>query len=87
MRSLAVLLAAACLLARLPAALADDRPVTDEERSKLAAALEAEGCSGGWMEYDDDGYYEVDDAKCNDGREYDLTFDNSFKLIEKDADD
>jgi hypothetical protein len=75
------------LLASHAGALADDRPVTDEERGKLAAALQAEGCSGGWMEYDDDGLYEVDDAKCSDGREYDLTFDNAFKLIEKDADD
>jgi hypothetical protein len=87
MPSRASILAAACLLAGLPAALADDRPVTDEERGKLDAAMQAEGCSGGWLEYDDDGYYEVDDAKCSDGREYDLRFDNSFKLIEKDADD
>ena len=79
--------AALCLLADLPTALADDRPVTDEERGKLTAVMQTEGCSGGWMEYDDDGYYEVDDAKCADGREYDLRFDNAFKLIAKDADD
>jgi hypothetical protein len=78
--------AAAWLLAEQAVALADDRPVTDDERAKLVAAMKAEGCSGGSMEYDD-GHYEIDDARCGDGREYDLRFDQSFKPIGKDADD
>jgi hypothetical protein len=78
--------AAVWLLAGQAVALAEDRPVTDDERAKLAAAMKAEGCAGGSMEYDD-GHYEVEDAKCGDGREYDLRFDKSFKLIGKNADD
>ena len=78
--------AAVWLLAGQAVASAGDRPATADERAKLVAAMKAEGCSGGTMEFDDDGYYEVDDARCGDGREYDLKFDKSFKLIEKDAD-
>jgi hypothetical protein len=59
-----------------------DRPVTEEERAKLLSAIAAEGCSGGKMEFDD-GKYEVDDAKCSDGRTYDLKFDAEFRLIKK----
>jgi hypothetical protein len=67
--------------------LATDRPLTEDERTKLVAAMTAEGCSGGQMEFDDDGHYEVDDARCSDGRRYDLKFDASFKLIGKALDD
>jgi Peptidase propeptide and YPEB domain len=66
-------------------ASADDRPVTDDESAKLTAAVTAQGCSGGEMEFDDN-HFELDDARC-DGREYDLRFDTSFKLIEKKLDD
>lgn len=66
---------------------AKDRPVTEEERAKLTAALTAEGCSGGNMEFDDAGYFEVDDAKCSDGRKYELRFDATYKLTRKKLDD
>ena len=62
------------------AALAD-RAVTDQERTQLVAALQAQGCSGGKMEFDD-GKFEVDDARCADGNTYDLDFDRSFKLVQ-----
>jgi hypothetical protein len=81
-----VVSAALWLLAGHAVAQTDDRPPTDEERARLSAAMQAEGCSGGWFEFDDDGY-EVDDARCGDGRTYDLKFDKSFKLIEKNLDD
>ena len=74
------------LVVAIPA-LAKDRPVTDDERAKLVAAVAAQGCSGGKMEFDDDGHYEVDDARCNDGRKYDLKFDTAFKLIKKELED
>jgi hypothetical protein len=65
-------------------ASAQDRPVTDDERAKLTAAVAAQGCSGGKMEFDiDDNHFEVDDARCDDGRKYDFKFDTSFRLIEK----
>jgi hypothetical protein len=74
------------LVVAIPA-LAKDRPVTDDERAKLVAAVAAQGCSGGKMELDDDGHYEVDDTRCNDGRKYDLRFDTAFKLIKKELED
>ncbi|HWV83013.1 MAG TPA: PepSY domain-containing protein [Hyphomicrobiaceae bacterium] len=63
-----------------------DRPVTDEERAQLTALLKAEGCTGGEMEFDD-GKFEVDDARCADGREWDFEFSRDFKLIKKEQDD
>lgn len=86
MRSQLLILAAVWLLAGHAVALADDRPMTDEEKTKLTAAMQAEGCSGGSMKLDDDDVFEVDDAKCGD-RQYDLEFDRTFKLISKEADD
>ena len=67
-------------------AVANDRPLTDDERAKLAAAVKAEGCEGGKFEFDD-GAFEVDDARCSDGRTYDLDFDVQFRLIGKDLED
>ena len=63
-----------------------DRPVTEQERAQLVTALQAQGCSGGSMEFDD-GKFEIDDARCADGKTYDLDFDASFKLVKKDRDD
>ncbi len=80
------LLTSAVLLLTWHNALAADRPLTEDERAKLAAAVSAEGCSGGAMEFDDD-HYEVDDSQCGDGRRYDLKFDRTFKLIKKERDD
>ena len=75
------------------AALAKDRPVTGEEKSKLEAALKEAGCSGGKMEFDDDkgaaypnGKFEVDNSTCQDGKKYDLTFDPTFKVLTKKLD-
>ncbi len=82
---LAVVLSAVAMLAAAEAR-ADDRPVTSEERAQLVAALQAQGCTGGKMEFDD-GKFEVDNAKCSDGRTYDLNFDASFKLLKKDLED
>jgi hypothetical protein len=58
------------------------RAVTDDERAKLVSAISAQGCSGGKMEFDD-GKYEVDNARCNDGKIYDLDFNRSFELLKK----
>ena len=59
-----------------------DRPVTQEESEQLLAALKEQGCSGGKMEVDDD-TFEVERARCADGKMYDLDFDSSFRLIKK----
>jgi hypothetical protein len=82
-----LIIPAAIVLLGIPPVLADDRPVTDEERTKLVAAVAAEGCEGGTLKFDDDNHYEVDDARCSDGRRYDLEFDTSFKLIKKELED
>lgn len=64
-----------------------DRQVTEEERVKLVAALQAEGCNGGKLEFDDDDQqFEVDDAVCTDGKKYDLKFDPQMKLKRKNLD-
>ncbi len=60
-----------------------DRALTGAEHGKLVAAMAAEGCSGGFMKVDD-GIFEVDNAKCSDGHIYDLKFDPSYRLIDKD---
>jgi hypothetical protein len=65
--------------------LEDDRALNADERTKLAAAVAAEGCSGGELEFDY-GRYGVNDAQC-DGRRSDLVFDRAFKLISKEVDD
>ena len=76
---------AVLLLSVLPALA--DRQVTEEERAKLVAAVQAEGCSGGKFEMDeDDQQFEVDDAVCADGKKYDLKFDMQMKLKRKNLD-
>ena len=64
-----------------------DRQVTEDERSKLAAAVQTEGCSGGKFEmHEDDQQFEVDDAVCADGKKYDLKFDLHMRLKRKNLD-
>jgi hypothetical protein len=77
-----LMLSPAALLILLAASAWAGRAVTDEERAKLVSAVSAQGCSGGKMEFDD-GKYEVDDARCNDGKVYDLDFSPTFELIKK----
>jgi hypothetical protein len=76
------ILGALALVAAVPARA--DRPVADDERAKVAAAVSKEGCSGGRMESDHT-KFEVEGAQCNDGRTYDLDFDASYQLIYKKA--
>jgi len=59
-----------------------DRRLTSTEKSSIRSAMKDIGCSGGKMEFDD-GRFEVDDAKCQGGKRYDLTFDRDFKLTNK----
>jgi hypothetical protein len=63
-----------------------DRPLTEDERAKLLSAIAAAGCSGGKLEFDD-GRYEVDNARCSDGKIYDLKFDAEFRLVKKELED
>jgi hypothetical protein len=81
------ILASATVVAALGgAALAADRPVTDDERAKLVSAITAAGCSGGNMEWDEsDKEFEVDDAIC-DGRRHELKFNPDYSLKSKKLD-
>jgi hypothetical protein len=59
-----------------------DTPVSPAEAEKIKAALKVIGCTGGKMEKETEGsgYFELDDAKCNDGQ-YDIKLDKDFKMI------
>ncbi len=75
------LVAFAALLCATPA-LADAELSADEAK-KAAAAATAWGCEGGKWEKETEasGVFELDDAKCKDGANYDLKFDKDMKLI------
>lgn len=73
------------LMAIVVPALAD-RPVTEDERAKLVAAVTAAGCSGGKLEWDQgDQEFDVDNAMC-DGRKHDLKFNPDYSLKSKKPD-
>jgi hypothetical protein len=80
------LLASVAVLVVIAVPARADRPVTDAERTRLVAAVAAQGCSGGEMEWDEgDREFEVDDARC-DGLKYDLKFDADYSLKSKKLD-
>jgi hypothetical protein len=77
------------LLSLMPFATAAyaDRAVTADEQGKIAAALQAQNCEGGAMKYDDEEhYFKVEDARCEEGRIYELKFDETFAMLEKSLD-
>jgi len=76
---------AALAVSALPALA--DRQVTEDERAKLVAAVQAEGCTGGKLEMDeDDQQFEVHGATCTDGKKYELKFDMQMRLLSKQLD-
>jgi hypothetical protein len=78
--------AAASLALPLPV-LADDREPTPEERVQIENVLRAEGFVE-WddIEWDDDGYWSIDDAETADGKDYDLKLDQTFAVTEREED-
>ncbi|MEO1280718.1 MAG: PepSY domain-containing protein [Pseudomonadota bacterium] len=82
MKAKALSVAAALLigLSTIPA-IADDDDLTKYEHAQLREALRDIGCHGGEFERESDGTYEVDDAVCKDGKEYEFKFTKSFDLI------
>lgn len=72
---------AALLFAAAPT-LADDKPTADEQ-TKINSVLSAWGCSGGESEKESEasGLFEVDDAKCKDGANYDFRISPQGKVI------
>lgn len=79
-------LTSALLFAGATASLADRAP-TEDERIAIEQALSAAGFTR-WeeIEWDDDGYWEVDDAVMAEGEKYDLKLDENFVIIERDRD-
>ncbi|WP_419912350.1 hypothetical protein [Hoeflea sp.] len=64
-----------------------ERPVTEQERARIDAALALEGCSGGIAEFDyDDNRYEVDRALCGHML-YEFDLDRDFNIVSKERDD
>lgn len=68
-------------------AFADDKPSADEA-AKIAATAKAWGCTGGEGEKESEatGVFELNDAKCADGANYDIKMDKAFKVISITAD-
>jgi uncharacterized protein YycO len=70
-------------------AKADDRDITSQERQKIVQVLNSIGCNS----FDDAEYeidkrrFEIDDAICADGREYEIYLDQSYQVIKKELDD
>lgn len=58
------------------------RRLLRDDKFKLVAAIAAEGCIVGKLQFDDHCIFEVDDGTCNGGRQYGLEFDISFNLME-----
>jgi hypothetical protein len=56
--------------------------LTRQEKSSLRSAMKDAQCSGGRME-NKNGSFEIDNARCQDGKRYDLSFDQNFKLTNK----
>lgn len=67
-------------------AFAQDRAPTAEERTRIEAALKADGyTSWGSIELDDNRVWEVDDALDAQGKEWDLDLDmNSLAIVKRD---
>lgn len=81
-----IVIAMLCVLAN--PALADDRPPSAEERQRIEAKLTDLGYTS-WEEikWDDDGYWEVDDAIGSDGK-YELKLDlETLEVIREERDD
>ena len=77
----------ACALLASTAAFADEKP-SAEEAAKIKEALAAWGCSGGEYEKESEAssVYEVDDAKCVGGAQYDVKLNSNFVVRSISAD-
>jgi hypothetical protein len=60
--------------------------LTPQEKSSLRSAMKDAKCSGGRMEAKN-GSFEIDNARCQNGKRYDLTFDQNFKMTSKELED
>ena len=79
MKKIAMVLGASMIAAT--SVMADEK-ATDDEAAKISAIVSAWGCEGGKIEKESEagGVFEVDDAKCKDGGQYDFRISKDFKL-------
>lgn len=79
MKRIALAVAAAVMAST--AAFADDKP-SEAEAAKIKETLAAWGCEGGEYEKESEGtgVFEIDDAKCKDGKQYDIKLDSNYAL-------
>ena len=75
-----LLIAGSIVLAIAGNALADETAISDDEIAQLKKVLEAWGCSGGEIEKESAGMYEIDDAMCAAG-EYDFHVNADFHAV------
>lgn len=81
------ILIAALLALCTGTAFADQQP-SPQELEKITATAKAWGCAGGTPEKEAEatGVFELNDAKCADGANYDLKMDAAFKVTSITAD-
>ncbi|MBU2580154.1 MAG: PepSY domain-containing protein [Alphaproteobacteria bacterium] len=74
-------LTACAIMVASTAAFADSKP-SDDEAAKIKEALSAWGCEGGALEKETEGtgVFEVDDAKCKDGQQYDFKLNSDYSV-------
>ncbi|AIE73586.1 MULTISPECIES: PepSY domain-containing protein [unclassified Synechocystis] len=67
----------------------NDRDVTPQEQQRIVQTLNAMGCrSFDDAEYDiDKRRFEIDDAVCADGREYEIYLNSDYQVIKKEPED
>lgn len=83
------LIAAATALVLATPAIAADRPATEAEATNIARVLNASGFVT-WddIDWDEDGYWEVDDAERADGTQWDLRLAaETFEILRSRRDD
>jgi len=76
-----ILVATCAALLTSTVAFADEKP-SDEEAAKIKETLTTWGCEGGEYEKETEasGVYEIDDAKCKDGQQFDIKLDDKFMV-------
>ena len=81
MKLLVVALTGAMMAAPV-AAWADDRPANAQERAAIEEVLRAAGYTA-WdeIEWDDDNYWDVDDARGADNQEFEVKLDKDLTII------
>ena len=72
----------------LPSVAVADRAPTPEERAEVEATIKAEGCTGGRIEFDEEGKeFAVKNVQCDDGKPYEFKLDANYAVTKKELDE